>query len=116
MSDRGDFFFKGDDSSVAVEEPLTGPTSVDEQPRVRKGAALDGLELPLEVRLGETEWRLGDVVGLRVGDAVPLPAGEDDAVTLFVQGRPYATGDLMLVDGRFAFRVRALLSGAGGRR
>lgn len=75
---------------------------------------LDNLELPVEVRLGRLVWSLGRVLELRVGDAVPVGPDGDDAVTLFVQGRPYAIGDLVVVDGRFAFRVRELVAGAGG--
>lgn len=107
MKDARNPSFLRDDSALALDEPITGP-SVQISTGPRSSAALEAIELPLEVRLGETEWRLGDVVGLRVGDAVPLPAGEDDAVSLYVQGRLFATGDLILVDGRFAFRVRAL--------
>ncbi len=72
------------------------------------GGVLDALELPVEVRLGRLIWSLGRVLELRVGDAVPVGPDGDDAVTLYVQGKPYASGDLVVVDGRFAFRVREL--------
>lgn len=74
-------------------------------------ALLDNIELPVEVRLGRLVWPLGRVLELRLGDAVPVGPDGDDAVTLYVQGRPYATGDLVVVDGRFAFRVRELRAG-----
>ncbi len=77
------------------------------------GAMLDGLELPVEVRLGRLVWSLGRVLELRVGDAVPVGPDGDDTVTLFVQGRPYAYGDLVVADGRFAFRVRELCHEGG---
>jgi hypothetical protein len=77
-------------------------------------STLDTLELPIEVRLGRLVWNLGRVLELRVGDAVPVGPDGDDAVTLYVQGRPYAAGDLVVVDGRFAFRVRELRSGCEG--
>ena len=81
------------------------------------GAALDRLELPIEVRLGRVVWRLDRVLGLRVGDGIPFGEQGDDAVTLYVQGQPYARGELLVADGRFAFRVRELCAGAaGGRR
>lgn len=77
------------------------------------GSLLDGIELPVEVRLGRLVWPLGRALEMRVGDAVPVGPDGDDTVTLYVQGRPYATGDLVVVDGRFAFRVRELCSGGG---
>jgi len=70
---------------------------------------LDRLELPIEVRFGKLEWELERVLGLRVGEAVPIGPERDDSVTLYVQGSPYAVGDLVVVEGRFGFRVRELL-------
>ena len=70
---------------------------------------LDRLELPIEVRFGRLQWELERVLGMRVGDAVPIGPERDDSVTLYVQGRPYAVGDLVVVEGRFGFRVRELI-------
>jgi flagellar motor switch protein FliN/FliY len=75
------------------------------------GPLLDQLELPLEVRLGRQVWSLERVLGLRIGDAVPVGLEGDDLVTLYVQDRPFAIGELVVVDGRFAFRVRELAHG-----
>jgi len=74
---------------------------------------LDQIELPLEVRLGRLAWPLERVLALRVGDAVPVGPDGDDLVTLYVQGRPYATGELVVIDGRFGFRVRELVTEGG---
>ena len=76
-----------------------------------RGGLLDTLEMPVEVRFGSLRWSLSKLLALRVGDAVPVGADGDDAVTLYVQGRPYAEGDLVVVDGKFAFRVRELIAG-----
>ncbi|HHN74312.1 MAG TPA: FliM/FliN family flagellar motor switch protein [Acidobacteria bacterium] len=75
-----------------------------------KISMLDRLELPIEVRLGRLNWELEKVLQVRIGDAVPIGPDGDDVVTLYVQDRPYAVGDLVVVDGRFAFRVRELMS------
>lgn len=75
---------------------------------------LDQIELPLEVRLGQEVWSLERVLGLKAGDAVPVGGEGEDSVTLYVQDRPYAMGDLVVVDGKFAFRVRELIQSAGG--
>lgn len=86
------------------------PLRID-APAPAGGRLLDQLELPLEVRLGRQVWSLERVLGLRVGDAVPVGLEGDDQVTLYVQERPVAIGDLVVVDGRFAFRVRELAHG-----
>lgn len=86
--------------------------AVPEEPDSRAAATLlDQLELPLEVRLGRQVWSLERVLGLRVGDAVPVGLEGDDTVVLYVQDRPVAEGDLVVVDGRLAFRVRELKGG-----
>ena len=90
-----------------------GPLEQAAPPRL-VGSSLDELELPVEVRLGRIEWTLGRVLGLRVGDSIPLAEHANDLVTLYVQGRPHALGELVIVDGRFAFRVRQLHAAADG--
>lgn len=84
--------------------------SSGEVPSSEGPSVLEHLELPLEVRLGSLEWSLGKVLSLEAGARVPLGRGAEDSVTLCVQGRPYARGELVLVGGRFAFRVREVLS------
>lgn len=86
--------------SAAVEPSAAGAASV----------GLGRLEMPVEVRFGALEWSLDRVLELRAGDAVPVGRDGDDSVTLFVQGRPFAVGDLVVVDGKFGFLVRSLLT------
>ena len=76
---------------------------------------LGDLELAIDVCLSEAEHRLHDVIGLAVGDALPVGAVGDDAAILRVQGRPYAKGELVVVDGRFAFKVSHVIESDAGR-
>jgi flagellar motor switch/type III secretory pathway protein FliN len=109
-----------DAATTLLEESDAGATTLlQDQPASATQAGgsdpvLDQLELPIEVRLGELEWRLERVLELRVGDSVPIGPDGDDTVTLYVQGRPFATGELVVVEGRFAFRVRELAAGRRG--
>jgi flagellar motor switch/type III secretory pathway protein FliN len=75
------------------------------------GPLLERLEMPVEVRFGELRWTLARLLDLRVGDAVPVGPDGHDTVRLFVQGRPFALGELVVVHGRFGFRVTELLRG-----
>lgn len=78
--------------------------------------SLDRIELPIEVRLGRYRWSLERVLRLRVGDPVPIGPEGGETVMLYVQGQPFATGDLVVVNGRFAFRVAGLVEGGEERR
>jgi flagellar motor switch protein FliN/FliY len=110
-----------EDSATMVVDPppAAGPTTAVVEPLALSPAGaqaetlLDGLELPVEVRLGRRVVTLEQALSLRIGEALPVGPEDDDAVTLFVQGRPYATGDLVVIDGRFAFRVRELIRHSG---
>ncbi len=99
----------GADPGTTALHPGPGGPAAGEEP----SSLLDQIELPLEVRLGRLAWPLERVLALRVGDAVPVGLDGDDAVTLYVQGRPYATGELVVIDGRFGFRVRDLVTEGG---
>ncbi len=96
-----------DAETTAFHPDLTGAAGA------APASLLDQIELPLEVRLGRLAWPLDRVLALRVGDAVPVGLDGDDVVTLYVQGRPYATGELVVIDGRFGFRVRDLVTEGG---
>ena len=99
--------------------PVTDAETTAFHPDLAGGAGvappslLDQIELPLEVRLGRLAWPLERVLALRVGDAVPVGLDGDDVVTLYVQGQPYATGELVVIEGRFGFRVRDLVTEGG---
>ena len=119
MNDDGKPVFTEDDGQTRVMDSSEGATTaIHADPLMGADfgslALLDRLELPIEVRLGRLVWELEKVIGLRIGDAVPIGPDGDDTVTLCVQGRPYALGDLVVVDGRFAFRVRELVASQDG--
>ena len=88
---------------IASEEDEAATVIADQEmtleSEIPASTALDQLELPLEVRLGRLTRDLERVLSLQVGDAVPVGPDRDDLVTLYVQGRPYAVGDLVVVEG-----------------
>ncbi|GEM_PF-6545722 len=111
MAEDGATMLVENPGAVETEQlPPADTGMVGRSKAIASPARLDHLELPLEVRLGRLEQTLEQVLSLRVGDAVPVGPESDDQVTLYVQGRPYAIGDLMVSEGRFAFRVREVIS------
>jgi flagellar motor switch protein FliN/FliY len=64
-------------------------------------------EVPVRVwaELGRTRLPFGQLVGLANGAVVELEEGADDAVGVFVNGKPYASGRLLVVDGDWAVRI-----------
>jgi flagellar motor switch/type III secretory pathway protein FliN len=68
-------------------------------------AAFFGLEFPVEVWLAAENVPLARLASLRPGGVLPLAKDPDGPVELVVNGEPIASGELVVVDGRFAFRV-----------
>jgi flagellar motor switch protein FliN len=67
-------------------------------------------DVPVRVwaELGRTRLPFGQLVGLANGAVVELEEGADDVVGVYVNGRSYATGRLLVVDGDWAVRIEAV--------
>src|ERR671933_695784 len=68
------------------------------------------LDMPLCVwaEIGRTKMPAAFVVGMPGGSIVELDCGPDEPADLFVNGRHYGTGRLVLVEGEWALRVESL--------
>jgi flagellar motor switch protein FliN len=68
------------------------------------------LDMPLRVwaEIGRTKLPAAFVVGMPQGAIVDLDCEPDEPATLFVNGRYFGTGRLVLVDGEWALRVETL--------
>ena len=73
-----------------------------------EGASL--LDMPLRVwaEIGRTKLPAAFVVGMPQGEVVDLNCEPDEPADLFVNGRHFGTGRLVLVDGEWALRVETL--------
>lgn len=63
------------------------------------------LEFPVEVWLASERVPLERLLGLEPGGTLPLAGDPDGPVDLVVHGVPVASGELVVVDGKFGFRV-----------
>jgi flagellar motor switch protein FliN len=68
------------------------------------------LDMPLRVwaEIGRTKLPAAFVVGMPHGAIVDLDCEPDEPAKLFVNGRQFGTGRLVLVDGEWALRVESL--------
>jgi flagellar motor switch/type III secretory pathway protein FliN len=71
------------------------------------------LDMPLRVwaEIGRTRMPAAFVVGMPEGALIDLDAEPDEPADLFVNGRHFGTGRLVLVDGEWALRVETLDEG-----
>jgi flagellar motor switch protein FliN len=101
----------------AVQAP---PVAVpeEEQPAEEEepdlAAAVAGHLLDVNVRLwaelGRSKLALGSAVSLGTGAIVDLDKAPDEALDVFVNGRLFARGRLLLVDGEWAVRLEKIVA------
>jgi len=107
------------EAPVAAPEPPP-PTSVaasvsaaPRQAPVASGPATDSgnldllldIQLPVVVRMGQTEMQMGELLKLTPGSILELNRSADAPVELLVNGKLIAKGEVVVVDGNFAFRI-----------
>ena len=68
------------------------------------------LDLPLRVwaEIGRTKLPAASVVGMAEGAIVDLDCEADEPADLYVNGRHFGTGRLILVEGEWALRVESI--------
>jgi flagellar motor switch protein FliN/FliY len=62
--------------------------------------------------LGRANMSIGDVMKIGLGSVVGLNRGVTEPVELLVQGVPFARGEVVVVDDRFAIRIREIVDPA----
>jgi flagellar motor switch protein FliN/FliY len=68
------------------------------------------LDMPLRVwaEIGRTQMPASTVVGMSEGAILDLDREADEPADLYVNGRHFGTGRLILVDGEWALRIESL--------
>ncbi len=75
------------------------------------GHQLLDLELHAEVWLADEQIELKRLLALEPGRTISLARDPEDPVDLVVNGSVVASGELVVVDGRFGFRVTTTTQG-----
>ena len=82
-------------------------------PTNSKNINLDNLldiPLPVTVELGRKEMRIKDILDLGQGAIVELTKLAGDLVDLYINGKKFAVGEVMVVDENYAVRIVSLIS------
>lgn len=67
--------------------------------------SLLGVELPIRVSIGSLEMPLGDVLKLGAGSVIELDQSVSDPVTIIVNRRPVARGEMVVIGGNYGIRI-----------
>jgi flagellar motor switch protein FliN/FliY len=92
---------------VATELPADDPAG----PAGAGVPSLAGIPVRVWAELGRAQMPSAQVVGMPAGAVVELNRGADEPIDLYVNGKRFATGRLMVVDGNdWAVRIETVLS------
>jgi flagellar motor switch protein FliN len=70
------------------------------------------VELPVSVSFGYSEMTLKDILKLGTGSVIELDKSVNDPVTIIVNQKPIAKGEVVMVDGNYGVRVLEVQSTA----
>ncbi len=74
---------------------------------------LADVEIEVTVEFGRRRLPLGDVARLDAGSVVVLDTLAGEPLVIYANGRRIATGEAVVVDGRFGVRVQHLATASG---
>jgi flagellar motor switch protein FliN len=73
------------------------------------GLVMD-MEVPITVRFGTKQMTFEDILKLDQGALVELDRAADEPVEVFVNGKAFARGEVVVVDGCYAVRITEVLN------
>jgi len=105
---------KGDGSAQAQADPKTQAQAVDfaEAPETEAAGAGGGLDIlldmhvPVTVAIGQTEITVRRLLQLGPGSILKLDKPIDAPADLYLRDTKFATGSIVVVDGRFAVKIK----------
>jgi len=92
------------------ETPPTQQVSQEPPGEARNIDILLDVELPISVRVGETEMTLQDILKLGSGSIVELNKSAGSTLDLMVNNKRIARGEVVVVDANFALRLTEIES------
>lgn len=67
------------------------------------------ISMSINVNLGSTQVPIRRLLQLGPGSVLQMDKLVDEPAELFVQGNKFATGEIVVVDGHFAIRIKEVL-------
>ena len=87
-------------SEAVGAEAATGTGSID---------VLLAMDVSVTVVIGQTELPVKRLLQLGPGSVLKLDKSIDEPADLYLRDTKFATGDVVVVDGRFAIRIKQIL-------
>jgi flagellar motor switch protein FliN len=88
----------------SIKAPGSAAAGQGKQGNLNLDMLLD-VELPISVLFGHSEMALKDVLKLGAGSVIELDKSVNDPVTIIVNQKPIAKGEVVMVDGNYGVRI-----------
>lgn len=101
-------------SGFAPVLPVEFP-ALEERPTKGKDSDIQlvgDVVLDMAVELGKTELKIGELLGLKVGEIVPLGKMAGEPMELTLNGHYIARGEVLVLDDRLGIRISEIISPA----
>jgi flagellar motor switch protein FliN/FliY len=96
-------------TSVSSVEYPQAPAVRDSGPKGSLDVLLD-VHVPISVVIGSSEVEVRRLLQLGPGSVLTLDKSVDDPVELYLKGSRFATADIVVVEDKFAVRIKEILS------
>ncbi len=70
---------------------------------------LRDVELDIEVILGSGRCTIGELINLEKDDVIPLDRSTGEAIDIYLGGRPFAKGEVVVIDDKFCVRILEII-------
>jgi flagellar motor switch protein FliN/FliY len=87
-------------SEAAESEPIGAGGSID---------ILLDMSVPVTITIGQTEMSVQRLLQLGPGSVITLDKSIDEPADLYIKDSKFATGNIVVVDGRFAIKIEQIL-------
>jgi flagellar motor switch protein FliN/FliY len=102
------FMNQGSAFAQALELPEAGDGPPAAPLVLREPHPLHAVKVRLQVRVGEAQMTVGELLGARESEVLVLDRALEQPVDLLLEGKVVARGQLVAVDGAFAVRITEL--------
>ncbi len=106
--DKKEENFKTPSISQATFQELQ-PTDRETSKPVAGMEVLMDVPLSVSVELGKARCYVKDLLSLTVGSVVELDRTAGDPVDILINGRPFAYGEVVVIDENFGVRIRKII-------
>ncbi len=79
---------------------------------VGPGSSIDillDMDVPVTIAIGQVEMPIRKLLSLGAGSVVKLDKSVDEPADLYLKGSKFASGEVVVVDGRFGVRINQII-------